>query len=37
MDDYQAIYEATGELSRLLLEETQLETTLLGIGTWPPR
>lgn len=32
MDDYQAIYEASGELSRLLLEETQLETTLLGIG-----
>lgn len=32
MDDYQAIYQATGELSRLLLEESQLETTLLGIG-----
>lgn len=32
MDDYQAIYEATGELSKLLLEETKLETTLLGIG-----
>ena len=32
MDDYQAIYEATGELSRLLLGENQLETTLLGIG-----
>lgn len=32
MDDYQAIYRASGELSRLLLEETQLETTLLGIG-----
>jgi GAF domain-containing protein len=32
VDDYQAIYEATGELSRLLLEESQLETTLLGIG-----
>ena len=32
MDDFRAIYEATGELSRLLLEETRLETTLLGIG-----
>ncbi|MEX2623116.1 MAG: GAF and ANTAR domain-containing protein [Acidimicrobiia bacterium] len=32
MDDYQAIFEATGELSKLLLEETKLETTLLGIG-----
>ncbi len=32
LDDYRAIYEATGELSRLLLEETRLETTLLGIG-----
>lgn len=32
MDDYQAIYEATGELSRLLLGENELETTLLGIG-----
>ena len=32
MDDYQAIYKATGELSRLLLEESHLETTLMGIG-----
>lgn len=32
MDDYQAIFEASGELSRLLLEETRLESTLLGIG-----
>ena len=32
MEDYQAIYEATGELSRLLLEEGQLEPTLMGIG-----
>ena len=32
MDDYQAIYEATGELSRLLLEETQLDATLMSIG-----
>lgn len=32
MDDYQAIYEATGELSRLLLEQNQLDTTLMGIG-----
>lgn len=33
MDDYRAIYEATGELSRLLLEEDgQLEPTLTGIG-----
>ena len=32
MDDYQAIYEATGELSRLLLDEGQLEPTLMGIG-----
>jgi GAF domain-containing protein len=32
LDDYQAIYHATGELSRLLLEESRLETTLRGIG-----
>jgi GAF domain-containing protein len=32
VDDYRAIYEATGELSRLLLEEGQLEPTLMGIG-----
>lgn len=32
MDDYQAIYEATAELSRLLLDEGQLEPTLMGIG-----
>lgn len=32
MDDYQAIYKATGELNKLLLEEVRLETTLLGIG-----
>lgn len=32
MDDYEAIYKATGELSKLLLEEAQLEITLLGIG-----
>lgn len=32
MDDYQAIYEATTELSRLLLEETDLADTLLSIG-----
>jgi GAF domain-containing protein len=32
LDDYRAIYEATGELSRLLLEETQLEVTLMSIG-----
>jgi GAF domain-containing protein len=32
VDDYQAIYQATGELSRLLLEENQLETTLMSIG-----
>ena len=32
MDDYQAIYEATGELSRLLLEETPLDATLMSIG-----
>ena len=32
MDDFQAIYEATGELNRLLLDEGQLEPTLMGIG-----
>ena len=32
MDDYQAIYEASAELSKLLLEETPLGETLLGIG-----
>ena len=32
MDDYQAIYEATAELSRLLLEEGRLEPMLMGIG-----
>ena len=32
MDDYQAIYEASGELSKLLLEETPLGETFLGIG-----
>jgi len=32
VDDYQAIYEATGELSRLLLDETQLDATLMSIG-----
>jgi GAF domain-containing protein len=32
VDDYQAIYQATGELSKLLLEENQLESTLMSIG-----
>lgn len=32
MDDYRALYEATGELSRLLSEESRLEPTLMGIG-----
>ena len=32
MQDYQAIYEATAELSRLLVEEDDLETILQGIS-----
>ena len=33
MQDYQAIYEATAELSRLLLEEDELETILRSIAS----
>jgi GAF domain-containing protein len=32
VDDFQAVYEASGELRRLLLDEGQLEPTLMGIG-----
>jgi GAF domain-containing protein len=32
MNDYQAIYQATSELSKLLLEESDLDTVLKGIG-----
>lgn len=33
MKDYQALYEAAGELSRLLIQEAKLETVLQGIGS----
>jgi GAF domain-containing protein len=33
MNDYETIYRVTGELSRLLLRQTSLETTLAGIGS----